>query len=447
MPTIANKSNARIDREPSTEVQNRPKLIMWSTTFLAAIVLASAGLVATGNAQDAAAEPKTAPSLQEASLQNASLEEVLDQYNRATEKLRSSLKKVQASQIQFHNESSDHSESHRETWQQAIASGESDIESLRAAATELFRRQDEPSNDVLEIAVQSCLDDVREERYRVGLEVLKRANSIKPTVTSQALMARVQLLDNEFEAAKAFFDEYPDERESMTDNERQLYSSIDELISQFKREKQLRESESAKNDLPRVELTTTAGPIVLELFENEAPETVANFIHLVEQGYYNGVIFHNVKSEFVAQAGAFGVAQVGGVQRMMPRGVRYTIYDENEKPDARKHFRGSLSMANQNSPNTGSSQFFLSLTPQPFLNENHTVFGRVIEGLDVMADLTVNFEPGEKGQDEPIEGAIPSMILSAKVTRKRDHEYQPTKFGSKSKASATSTENEESRTD
>ena len=410
-------------------------------------MLASVGLVAAGNAQDTVAKPMTASSQQDASLQNASLDEVQQQYNRATKNLRSSLKKVQASQIRFRNESSDQSELHREAWQEAVASGESSIESLRVAAEELFRRQDDPSNDVLEIAVQSCLDDVREERYRVGLEVLKRANLIKPTVTSRALMARVQLLDNEFKAAKTFFDEHPDERELMTDNELQLYASIDELISQFQREKQLRKLEAAKDDLPRVELTTTAGRIVLELFENEAPETVANFIHLVEQGYYNGVIFHNVKSEFVAQAGAFGVAQVGGVQRMMPRGVRYTIYDENEKPDARKHFRGSLSMANQNSPNTASSQFFLSLTPQPFLNENHTVFGRVIEGLDVMADLTVNFETSEKGQDEPIADAIPSMILSAQVTRKRDHEYQPIKFGSKSKASATSTENEKPRTD
>jgi cyclophilin family peptidyl-prolyl cis-trans isomerase len=124
--------------------------------------------------------------------------------------------------------------------------------------------------------------------------------------------------------------------------------------------------------------------------------------------------------------------------------VPYTIYDENSKPEARKHFRGSLSMANQNSPNTASSQFFLSLTPQPFLNENHTVFGRVIEGLDVMADLTLTFRTDEKGKDEPIEDAIPSVILSAKVIRKRDHDYQPIKVGSKS---ATSAENNESSTD
>lgn len=442
MPTIANKLNAYLDRGSVLPLPNRSALTEGTTRFLTTLVLCWVGLVSPSLAQDAAVKHVTA-----LSLEDADLEEVLEQYNRATEKLRSSFKKVQASAIRFRNESIDDSETHREAWRKAVASGQSDIESLRAAAMELFRRQEEPSDDVLELAVRSCLEDVREERYRVGLEVLKRANSIKPTVASKLLMARVQLLDNEFEAAKAFFDDNPEEQETMTDTERQLYSSIDELVSQFKREKQLREQEAVKDDLPRVELNTTSGSIVLELFENEAPETVANFIHLVEQGYYNGVIFHNVKAEFVAQAGAFGLAQVGGAQRMLPRGVRYTIYDENTKPNARKHFRGSLSMANQNSPNTASSQFFLSLTPQPYLNENHTVFGRVIEGLDVMADLTVNSQTNEKGKDEPIEDAIPSMILSAKVIRKRDHDYQPIKVGSRPKTSATSSKNEEPLTD
>ena len=400
------------------------------------------GLFTTANAQDAAAKQETS-----LSLQDASLEEVLEQYNQATEKLRSSLKKVQAANTRFRNNSSDESETHRKAWEEAVASGKSNIESLRVTAMELFRRQEKPSDDVLELAVRNCLDDVQAERYSVGLEVLKRANSIKPTVTSQAIMASVQLLDNEFEAAKKFFDEHPEEREAMTDTEGRLYASIDELISQFKREKQLREAEAQDDDLPRVELTTTSGMIVLELFENEAPETVANFVHLVEQGYYDGVIFHNVRAEFVAQAGSFGVFQIDGAQRLLPKGVQYTIYDENKKPKARKHFRGSLSMANQNSPNTASSQFFLSLTPQPLLNDNHTVFGRVVEGLPVMADLTVNFKQGEKGKDEPIEDAIPSMILSAKVIRKRDHDYQPIKFGAKTKTSIQATDNKDSLAD
>lgn len=389
------------------------------------------GWTAAARAQEAAAKTDTAPSLKE-----SSLEEVQGQYNQATEKLRSSLKELQASSTRFFNESIEQSEVHREAWQQAVDSGKIDIESLRAAAMELFWRQERPSDEVIDLALRSGLIDVSEEHYRVGLDVLKRANSISPTPRSETFMARVQLLDNEFEAAKAYFDEHPDQLESLTKVEAYLFDAIDELISQFKREKQLREAEAEADDLPRVELITTEGRIVLELFENEAPETVANFIYLAERGFYNGVIFHNVKAEFVAQAGGFGVAQVDGGVRILPKGVRYTINDENEKPNARKHFRGSLSMANQNAANTASCQFFLSRTPQPFLNENHTVFGRVIEGLSVMADLTVNFQDDDNGEEEPVEGAIPSMIQSAKVIRKRDHEYQPVQFGSKTDSSA-----------
>ena len=400
------------------------------------------GMSAQINAQEATASTDNA-----STLKNASLEDVQQQYNRAAEELRSSLKELQASSVRFFNDSSEHSEEHREAWQNAVDSGKSHFESLRAAAMELFWRQEKPSADVIDLALRSSLLDITDERYREGLKVLTRANSLNQTPRGETFMARVQLLDNKFEEAKEFFDSHPDEIETLTDTETYLYDVIDQMISQFKREQKLREAEAKADDLPRVELITTEGRIVLELFENEAPETVANFIFLVEQGYYNGVIFHNVKAEFVAQAGAFGVYQKDGVAQVLPKGVPYKIYDEKDKPDARKNFRGSLSMANQNSPDTASSQFILSLTPQPFLNDNHTVFGRVIEGLPAMANLTVNFQEDDKGKEEQIEGSIPSMILSAKVLRKRDHEYRPTKVGSNNKTSTKSTSDKETRVD
>lgn len=428
-----NKLTLTARHQPSLVLRLRPKAIGQSIRFLAALVIGCGclGFSVAAQAQDVSAKTNTAPSLKE-----SSLEEVQRQYNQATEELRSSLKELQASSVRFFNESVEQSEVHRESWQQAVDSGKVHVESLRAAAMELFRRQERPSDEVIDLAFRSGLIEINEERYRVGLDVFKRANSIRPTPRTETFMARVQLLDNEFESAKSYFDKHLDQLESLTKTEAYLFESIDELISQFKRERQLREAEAKANDLPRVELLTTEGRIVLELFENEAPETVANFVYLVEQGFYNGVIFHKVKREFVAQAGGFGVAQVDGVARLLPRRLRYTINDENDKPVARKHFRGSLSMANQNAPNTASGQFFLSLTPQPFLNEKHTVFGRVIEGLSVMADLTVNFRDDDQGKEEPVEGTVPSMIQSAKVIRKRDHDYQPVQFGSTIETSA-----------
>ena len=122
-------------------LHDRTQLSKRSTKFLTALLLAWVwmGLLTTANAQDTATKQETS-----LSLQDASLEEVLEQYNQATEKLRSSLKKVQAAKIRFHNDSSDESETHRKAWEEAVESGKSDIESLRVATMELFRRQEKP---------------------------------------------------------------------------------------------------------------------------------------------------------------------------------------------------------------------------------------------------------------------------------------------------------------
>jgi cyclophilin family peptidyl-prolyl cis-trans isomerase len=159
-----------------------------------------------------------------------------------------------------------------------------------------------------------------------------------------------------------------------------------------------------------VEITTTKGKIVLELFENEAPNTVANFISLVEQKFYNGSPFHRVLPVFMAQ---------GGTRN--GDGPGYTIDDECGRrfPDARKHFRGSISMANiPNRPGSNSSQFFLTFVPTAGLDGGHTVFGRVVEGIDVLANIQ-RYDPSDE------KATIPELdkIISAKVLNKRDHAY------------------------
>jgi cyclophilin family peptidyl-prolyl cis-trans isomerase len=164
--------------------------------------------------------------------------------------------------------------------------------------------------------------------------------------------------------------------------------------------------------LPRVELTTSKGKIVLELFENEAPNTVANFISLVEKGFYNGVVFHRVLPTFMAQGG-----DPTGTGR---GGPGYAIDCEcgNKFPQQRQHFRGSISMANAG-PNTNGSQFFLTFVPTSFLDGKHTVFGRVVEGFEVLADIQ-RVDPSDE------EAKIPELdkIVEAKVLNKRDHDYK-----------------------
>jgi cyclophilin family peptidyl-prolyl cis-trans isomerase len=173
----------------------------------------------------------------------------------------------------------------------------------------------------------------------------------------------------------------------------------------WEKEAQFRAAEAKADDLPRVKFTTTKGDIVIELFENEAPQSVANFITLVKQGFYDGVVFHRVLPGFMAQGGDPQGTGMGG--------PGYNIRDEQRLPNARKHFRGSLSMANTGRPNTGGSQFFLTFVPTTYLDGRHAVFGRVIEGMENAASL----KRGEPPRS-------PDKIVKAEVLRDRGHGYE-----------------------
>jgi len=199
---------------------------------------------------------------------------------------------------------------------------------------------------------------------------------------------------------------------------RQLGQSYQELIPYYQnawpKEQQIRAAEAKADDLPRVLLVTNQGEIELELFENEAPNTVANFISLVEKGFYDGITFHRVIPGFMAQGGCPDGTGGGG--------PGYTIPDECHRPDHRLHFRGSLSMAKTALPDSGGSQFFLNFAPTRHLDGKHTVFGRVVRGLEVLAKIQ---RRDPRGPSPP----KPDKILEAKVLRKRDHEYVPKKAG------------------
>ena len=148
------------------------------------------------------------------------------------------------------------------------------------------------------------------------------------------------------------------------------------------------------------------------MFENKAPDTVGNFISLVEKGFYNGLTFHRVLPQFMAQGGCPLGDGTGG--------PGYNIYCECYKDNYRKHFRGTLSMAHAGK-DTGGSQFFLTFVPTSHLNGRHTAFGRVIEGLDVLSKIQ-RIDPESKDSKPE-----PDKIVKMEVVRKRDHEYKPNK--------------------
>ena len=120
------------------------------------------------------------------------------------------------------------------------------------------------------------------------------------------------------------------------------------------------------------------GEIVIELFAKEAPVTVNNFIFLAREGYYNGVTFHRVIPGFMAQGGDPMGTGSGG--------PGYTIPDEFS-PLRRHDGPGVLSMANVGRPDTGSGQWFITFAATPHLDDAHTVFGQVVEGMDVVFDI------------------------------------------------------------
>lgn len=122
------------------------------------------------------------------------------------------------------------------------------------------------------------------------------------------------------------------------------------------------------------------GKIVIELKEKDAPGTVANFEKLANSGFYNGLTFHRVIPGFVAQGGCPYGTGTGG--------PGYTIKCETEG-NPNKHIRGALSMAHAGK-DTGGSQFFICFDAFPHLDGVHTVFGQVIEGMDVVDQIKPN---------------------------------------------------------
>jgi cyclophilin family peptidyl-prolyl cis-trans isomerase len=184
-------------------------------------------------------------------------------------------------------------------------------------------------------------------------------------------------------------------------------------------EKKLRVEDAAKNKspetvLPQVLFRTSRGDIYLELFEDQAPNTVANFISLVEAKHYDKTKFHRVIPNFMCQGGDPN-SKDADPSNDGSGGPGYTIPCECYRKDARMHFRGTLSMAHAGK-DTGGSQFFITHLPTAHLNPSaaeqrgHTVFGRVIKGIEVSAAI----RPGDQ-------------ILSAQVLRKRNHPYEPKK--------------------
>ena len=146
---------------------------------------------------------------------------------------------------------------------------------------------------------------------------------------------------------------------------------------------------------------TDRGPIKLELYPDKAPLTVANFVNLARRGFYDGLNFHRVIADFMIQGGCPEGSGRGGP------GYRF----EDEANNGIGHERGVLSMANAG-PNTNGSQFFITHVATPWLDGKHTVFGKVVEGLEVVDAV----RQGDTIKSVKIEGDA-DTALAAKADR------------------------------
>ena len=143
---------------------------------------------------------------------------------------------------------------------------------------------------------------------------------------------------------------------------------------------------------------TNHGTFEIELFEDKAPITVKNFIDLAEKGFYDGLIFHRVIDGFMIQGGDPNGMGTGG--------PGYTIPDEFHK-DLKHDSEGVLSMANAG-PNTGGSQFFITLAATPWLDGHHSVFGKVVKGMDVVREIG---KVDTDFQDKPLAKVVMEKVM------------------------------------
>lgn len=172
-------------------------------------------------------------------------------------------------------------------------------------------------------------------------------------------------------------------------------------------------AQSAEKLAPKVELKTDLGVMVLELYPQHAPRTVENFLSLVERGFYDGLIFHRVIPNFMAQTGGYTF----DFQLKSPPN---TVI--NESANGLKNMQATVAMARTMDPDSASSQFFVNLVDNPHLdaqanNPGYTVFGKVIEGFDIVQKIAAE----KRGQFRAFPDApnVPVRIIKAQITKQK----------------------------
>lgn len=346
--------------------------------------------------------------------------ELQKSFDNAIEELRTAVKTIKRTGAKFYQSRSTEAYEFRDQWEGEAVVAEAAFKRVQESAIALFFALEAPNDELLKIVNGINKKLVDKGQLTDCYAITKKLLSFNPNDPDlRKLMGRVSIMTNDFDSALSYYKTNRSETELFGLPEQMIYGSVNKLAPDFERELKYRESDAQGEPLPQAVIKTNKGTIVIELFENQAPETVANFVSLAKAGFYEGVIFHHVLNNMIAESGGMTISE--------PKPIDYTIHDESQKPDARHHFRGSVSMVlNDNQPNTGGSLFRIMRVPNPFLNGKSTVFGRVISGMKVLDSIENTFKINEEEADEEvIMGVIPDTIESVTLKQLRKHEYEP----------------------
>jgi cyclophilin family peptidyl-prolyl cis-trans isomerase len=326
------------------------------------------------------------------------------------------LEEMRAMQLKAQNSEDSELPALTSAYEGLIAKGEQIIPRLCDAAISVYNEAPNEDRQISRWLADVVADRVAADKFAEAwpaIEALIEGKTTDPVVFNNAGIAAFAMHD--FEKAQEYFEKAAAVG-VLTGQSQGMMAEVDNYVGYWDREQKIRQAAdelSGDERLPRVKIETNRGTIIVELFEDEAPETVGNFIHLVQQGFYDGLTFHRVLGGFMAQGGCPDGNGQGG--------PGYQIYCECLDPDHRQHFTGTLSMAHAGR-DSGGSQFFITFVPTPQLNGEHTAFGRVLEGLDVLTRIK------RRDPDKPADLALePDEIITAEVLNKRDHKYEPNK--------------------
>ncbi|MBC03934.1 MAG: hypothetical protein CMJ34_11635 [Phycisphaerae bacterium] len=264
--------------------------------------------------------------------------------------------------------------------------------------------------DYEQLAAISDLDRIQVAwaKHRLGMNgygsipgiILSDPVDLADEPEANVLLARSYMARNQFQDAIDAIDAIPEEglqKPSIRVNANRVRGQAERWLALWQDEVGLREAEEAAGTSPVMQLITSRGPVTILLYETQAPNTVANFIELAERDFFDGTRFHRVEPNFVVQGGDPN-SRPGSTIAPGSGGRGQWIPDEADRPDKRFHFAGSLAMAKSPDqtkpgstiPNSASSQFYVVIEPAENLNEEYTVFGRVIDGIEIIEAIRKN---------------------------------------------------------